>query len=173
MCHTLCSLYSRSRVGTGEEVQRPASTLKGPAGAEQGEEPVLGVEALDLAPKLLSAPCVAMPSLCLSVLCFQMRQLDQMISKVWPDSEISYYMILGGRQVYAFSGWTSWPFSRGDLGPSWALAVGREEWASSKTVSYCMCISFLVENVAYWHRYHSNWSVIWHRRLGKLSRSVI
>lgn len=46
MCHTLCSLYSHSQVGTEEVAQRPASTLKGPAGAVQGEEPVLGIEAL-------------------------------------------------------------------------------------------------------------------------------
>lgn len=46
MCPTLCSLYSHSRVGTEEVAQRPASTLKGPAGAGQGEEPVLGIEAL-------------------------------------------------------------------------------------------------------------------------------
>lgn len=45
MCHTLCSLYSPSQVGTEEVAQKPASTLKGPAGAGQGEEPVLGIEA--------------------------------------------------------------------------------------------------------------------------------
>ena len=93
--------------------QRPALTLKGPAGAVQGEEPVLGIEALGSGSRgavisLHGRACSVPQCPLLSNEGFGPNDLQGLIR--FRDQLL--HMMLGRRQVYAFSGLTSWPFSR-------------------------------------------------------------